>query len=636
MERAIEHRGPDGSGVWTTPDQRVGFAHRRLAIIDLSHTADQPMSTRDGRVVVTYNGEIYNHRELRRELVTRGREFFTDHSDTEVLLHGYLEWGMDGLLARLNGIFAFALYDKASGSVFLVRDHAGVKPLYFAPTTDGIAFGSEIKSILAGGRVQVSIAPLPVYHYLAFMTAPAPYTLFQDIFKLPAGTYVEVDASGGTRSCRYYDLLAESQPPARPVSFEQSVGDVRGLLDQAVERQCLADVPVGVFLSGGVDSSALTALATRRIPGQVNAFSVGFEDHTALNEIDDAAKIATHFGAKHHVVKVSARDMRDYVERLSYDQDEPIADWVCIPLYFVSKLAHDNGMKVVLVGEGADELFCGYPVYRRYLELAQKEWRIARLAAALGLGNIAGDLLERRGRGDFGALARADFFRRAANGDELFWGGAVVWWNSLKRHLINEGNFPTDARTHPMARALVEFSGADLFDSGRIVSTMTNRARDEGRDRLGAMTYFELGYRLPELLLMRVDKITMANSLEARVPFLDRDMVSYALGMTQDQKIPGMVLKKVLKEAVRGLIPDAVIDAPKRGFGAPMSEWLRGEFGNICRERIMDGFFVRESWFNGDLVDKLIRDHQKGHGDNAVFIWTLFNLSAWADTWTGR
>ena len=382
MAASMVHRGPDGEGVWLSSDQKIGLAHRRLTIIDLSDDANQPMSNEDGSIRVTYNGEIYNHLDLRQELIAAGHWFHTDHSDTEVVVHGYEEWGIAGLLDRIQGMYAFALWDDGLKKLTLARDRVGIKPLYFSRRDGQFVFGSEIKALLVHPAIPARIATAALYHYLTYLTTPAPLTMFDGIYKLPAAHYMEIDRGGEMSAQRYWNA-----EPGRGIDAGEVAGlsdsqrmdfyikGIRDRLDSAVEKRMMSDVPYGAFLSGGIDSSVNVALMDRYTDDPVNTFTVGFKDHQHLNELDYAATVAKKFNTNHHEVLVNEADMVGYLGDLVHQQDEPLADWVCIPLHFVSKLAQQSGVKVIQVGEGADEQFCGYNGYMGYLSLHQRCFR---------------------------------------------------------------------------------------------------------------------------------------------------------------------------------------------------------------------------------------------------------------------
>ncbi|HET7290789.1 MAG TPA: asparagine synthase (glutamine-hydrolyzing) [Vicinamibacteria bacterium] len=643
MRDAIAHRGPDGAGLWLSSENRVGLGFRRLAIVDLSPSANQPMPNEDGSVQVVFNGEIYNHRTLRAELEGRGHRFRTDHSDTETIVHGYEEWG-EGVVERLDGKFAIAVWDGPRQRLFLARDRVGVKPLYFAWVPSGFLFASEIKALALHPGLSRDVEPLAVYHYLSFLTTPAPLTMFRGVYKLPAGWRGFVTLGGGLQAEPYWDALPGRGEDAAEVArlsgaalrdFAARRG--RELLEEAVVKRLMSDVPFGVLLSGGIDSSANVALMSRHMDRPVRTFTVGFSDHTHLNELDWARRVARHFKTDHHEVMVDERAMQDYLPALVHSQDEPIADWVCIPLYFVSKLARDSGTVVVQVGEGSDEQFCGYASYMAYLDAHRRYWRpfawlpAAARTACAALADGALSLTERYDR-------HLDLVSRAGRGRELFWSGAHVFPEGRKLRLLDvERIEPLAPPPELLASGLLPagFARRDTFEVVRSFYERLDQAAP-GRDVLTRMTYAEFKLRLPELLLMRVDKVGMSVSIEPRVPFLDHRLVEFTMNLPQEVKVEGRAAKALLKRAVRGLLPDDVIDRPKMGFGAPMVQWLRGDFGRAVEAEIAASrFFERFPARRGAVLD-MVRRHRQGRADLALYVWTLYNAVAWFDHWIER
>jgi asparagine synthase (glutamine-hydrolysing) len=601
------------------------------------------MFNEDGTVAVVFNGEIYNHRKLRSELQSLGHRFRTDHSDTETIVHGWEAWG-PGLLDRLEGMFAIGVWDENAGRLFLARDRVGIKPLYFTWTPGGFLFASEIKAILEHPDVSRDLEDVAVYHYLSFLTAPAPLTMFRGVYKLPAGHHVTLSSERDFEALCYWDALPTRNAEAIELSRmplhaarSRAVDRVRQLLDEAVEKRLMSDVPFGVLLSGGLDSSAITGLMARHIQGRVRTFTVGFSDHERLNELDHARAVSRYFKTEHHEVLVDERAMRDYLPSLVHSQDEPIADWVCIPLYFVSKLARDSGTVVVLVGEGSDEQFCGYNSYMAFLRMHRYFWKPFTRTPA-GFRRLAGGfvrgLSERFDRHD----RYMDVVVRAAADREAFWSGAMAFPEWRKARLL-----ATDRLQAPvLPRALVASGlvpeGIERPDSFEVVRSFFGRLDREapGADFLTRMAYSEFRLRLPELLLMRVDKIGMSVSIEPRVPFLDHKLVEFTMGLSQRLKVGDGISKSLLKEAVRGLVPDAIIDRPKVGFGAPMSEWLRGDFG-VAIEAAFETtrFFDRFPARRGAVID-LVRRHRARRGDFSLYIWAFYNAVAWFDSWIDR
>lgn len=642
MRDTMEHRGPDGGANWISADRKVGLAHRRLSIIDLSDAAGQPMSNTDGSVWVSFNGEIYNHLRLRVQLIEQGYEFRTDHSDTEVLVHGYSAWGLDGLLDRLEGDYAVAIWDCREERLSLFRDRIGVKPLYFALHDGAILFGSEIKAILAHPAIPRDVDPLAMYHYLSFLETPAPFTMFKGIFKLPAAHCLEIGKEGRFSARRYWDAVPGKgfdRPRVAAMAWPERerfyTDGIRDRLTSAVEKRMMSDVPFGVFLSGGIDSSTNVALMSRFMDRPVDTFTVGFKDHERLNELDEASLVARTFKTNHNQILIDERDMRDYLGALIHHQDEPIADWVCIPLYFVSKLAKDSGVTVVQVGEGSDEQFCGYASYMGYLDLYRKYWRPFQRYLPRPLQRAAAGMAGAAARVRPGLDVYADIIDRASRDREHFWSGAVVFPESTKARLFNKATLPRP----DVPRELIDsglmpasFLEPDTFN----VIQAYNRdleAAAPGHDVLTRMIYNEFRLRLPELLLMRVDKIAMSVSVEARVPFLDHELVDFTMDIPMADKVHGGVAKYLLKKAVEGLIPDEIIYRKKMGFGAPMGEWLRGEFGRQVEATIMRSRLLDQGYFNRSLIKSFIDQHRSGRNDFSLYIWALFNLIAWYDYW---
>ena len=641
MRDAMAHRGPDGEGMWIDEDRRVGLGFRRLSIVDLSDLANQPMTNEDGSVWVVFNGEIYNHAELRDELIAHGHRFRTDHSDTEAIVHGYEQWGVD-VLDRLDGMFGLAVWDVSRERMLLARDRVGIKPLYFCRPPGALLFASEIKALVEHPRVSSSLNVAAMHHYLSFMTTPAPMTMFEGIYKLPAGSFMTVEGDGEPRFQRYWDPRPRGDAAASDTAREPSadaeiasIRKVRQLLGDSIEKRMMSDVPFGVFLSGGLDSTANVALMSELMSRPVSTFTVGFEDHTYLNELEHARFAARTFKTDHHEVMVDEKRMMEYLPEMVHSQDEPIADWVCIPLYFVSKLARDNGTIVVQVGEGSDEQFSGYGGYMRHLRLYRRYWQpYRRLPQSLQNAgvSVAKLIAAVAGRGE----AYADVIERAAGDREHFWGGANILGETAKRRLLSPQAFERN-RVAPFAE--VEGLLPDGFvepDSYKVIEHyMAECDRPPAKpDVLARMIYLEFKLRLPELLLMRVDKISMSTSIEARVPFLDHRLVEHSLGIPEGLKIKGNEPKYLLKRACEGLVPDSVIQRKKRGFGAPMADWLRGEFGRVAQDTIMSSRLRNEGLFNDDEITKMFQAHRNG-ANFAAPIWVTYNLTAWFDHWIG-
>lgn len=603
MRDTMVHRGPDGAGTWISDDRRVGLGHRRLSVIDLSPAAAQPMSDTLGEIRVVFNGEIYNHVDLRSELQELGHHFRTDHSDTEVIVHAFRQWGIN-CINRFLGMFAIALWDARTRELWLVRDRIGIKPLYYTIDNGRVAFASEIKALLADSRQPREIDEEALFHYLSFLAVPAPRTMFAGIRKMHGGTWLKVSADGNVQECRYWDAL-DGDPPTRPLTDAEWSGEVISTLREAVKLRKVSDVPVGVFLSGGIDSSTNAALFAEDRDAAVETFSVGYDQDYASyrNELTWAREVAERIGARHHEILLQRKDLESFLPQMVALQDEPIADPVCVPLYYVSKLARDAGITVCQVGEGADELYWGYPAWKRARRLQQLD---NTLPAPKWLKRAAYRLLLWAGKGN---MATVEMLRRAGQGQPIFWGGAEAFTHADKMSLLSP-------------RLRTRFSGSTSWDAiAPIRKRFLEKAVDQGI--LNWMTYLDLNLRLPELLLMRVDKMTMAVSLEARVPFLDHRLVERALVTPESTKTRGGVLKGLLKMAVRGLIPDSIIDRRKQGFGLPLHDWMLQGLGSEAR-RYVDEFAAETG-----LLDPLGVEHIFERSEGDVRVWYLLNLALW-------
>lgn len=639
---SMAHRGPDGEGIWVSEDRRVGLGHRRLSIVDLSTSAAQPMCNEDGTIWVSFNGEIYNHKKLRQELIADGHTFRTDHSDTEVLVHGYEQWGLEGLAIRLSGDYAICLWDAGNCMLSILRDRIGVKPLYFSLRNGTFLCASEIKALLSHPSVSREMDSSAMYHYLSFLTTPAPMTMFEGIYKLPAGHYAQIRMDGQFSAKRYWDAVpgqgidpVETKGLSTKALERFYVDGIRDHLMESISDRMMSDVPFGVFLSGGIDSSTNVALMSRLMDRPVDTFTVGFSDHTHLNEMEYARQIASQFRTNHHEVLISEADMVGYLKNLIHSQDEPLADWVCVPLYFVSKLAKDSGVTVIQVGEGSDEQFCGYGTYMAYLKLHRFCWRPFQSMlpgfAQRGLAGIARSVGNRRQ----GLDVYTDIVDRAFRNRELFWSGATCLWENMKERFVNRDACRSNGIPEELLRTNMLPLSYLQPDSFHVISSFLGHfdAEHPGRDQLTRMIYNEFKLRLPELLLMRVDKITMSVSLEARVPFLDHKLVEFSMDIPMKWKVRNGTAKYLLKKAVEGIIPDNLIYRKKMGFGAPMEQWLRGNFGREAKSTLLNSTLFDRGYFDRQYVQELFVNHISGEANNSLLIWSLFNLTSWYDYW---
>jgi asparagine synthase (glutamine-hydrolysing) len=636
MRDRMAHRGPDGSGLWSSADRRCVLGHRRLSIIDLSDAARQPMSNQQGTVTLTYNGEIYNHADVRHELEALNKyQWRTDHSDTEVLLHAYEEWGVD-CVKKLYGMFAVGIHDARDPdrpALHLIRDRVGIKPIYFTRTHGGEwLFASEIRALTAHPDVTPEMDRTAFWHYLTFIVTPAPLTLFKGIFKLPAGHILTIDYRGEAAARQYWDCI-----PARAktlteqdLSEAEAVSELTRLLKQSIARRMVSDVPFGVLLSGGVDSSMNVALMSELMSRPVTTFTVGYTGKEDYNEFQFARRVSQRYKTDHHETLIDREQMQEFLPLLVRLQDEPIADNVCIPLYFLAKLVKDSGTTVVQVGEGADENLLGYWWCEHYRRLYESVYQPARQGRSW-LRRVAAALRQPRAALSGESL---EVQARARNGEELFWGGAVCWWGERRRMLTPcVDRFRSDIDC-PVPGLLPD--GHRTLDSHAVVlhyvGGLTGQLVEP--EVLQKIPYLEMKLRLPEHLLMRVDKLTMAHAVEARVPFLDHDIVEFATRLPPSYKLSDATGKKVLKKAASPYLDEDMIYRRKQGFGAPMEDWFReGDFGTRCLTAFERSALAREGFFDNAYFMSLLRDQIAGRASSSFHLWTVMNAVLWHASW---
>lgn len=608
MRDALVHRGPDDAGSFTSPDQRVALGHRRLSIIDLTPAGHQPMSNEDGSVWITYNGEVYNHVALRRELESRGHTF-RSATDTEAIVHLYEDEG-PRCVERLDGMFAFAIWDARRRELFLARDRIGVKPLYYARLPGGVVFGSEVKAILEHPGVSRELDEEALYDYLTFGFVPPPHTLFRGIFKLAPAERITITEDGALRNERWWSPFARDVvDEVASSSDDELIGRLRDLLRDSIRQRMMSDVPFGVFLSGGLDSSTNVALMAELNEGPVRTFSVAPRGYARYDEREPARLIASRFGTEHHEVLIDDSDLEALLPQLAYYQDEPAADWTAVPQYFVSRLARETGTIVIQCGEGADELLHGYDGYAAHRRFAVPFQRLPP-PIRLPVGVAVARTTRRLGRG----IRHGEALYDAARSPIPYWGGEICFRGEIKEQVLTR-------RPQHDSYAGVERHWADAV-----------RARPNG-DLLQRMTYLELQQRLPELLLMRLDKLCMANSVEGREPFLDHRLVEFALALPPRLKHRDGVGKWALRQAMRGILPDEIIDRPKQGFGTPMEEWLRGPFGATAQAAVHASSLRERGLLNYGQIDRLFAAHRADRGDWSKHLWNLYTVSIWHDRW---
>ena len=593
----IAHRGPDGQDVWIERD--AGLGHRRLAIIDLSEGGRQPMASADGRLRITFNGEIYNYRELRAELQKRGRSF-RSQSDTEVILAAYDEYGPD-CLSRLNGMFAFAIWDRAARRLFLARDRVGKKPLYYRQDADGIAFASEPKAFLAEPGFTSRPDPAAIDWYLSYQYVPAPLSALSGVSRLEAGHYMLV-SEAGVDTQRYWRLRYGRK---QQLSEEAAVEELRHRLDAAVRRRLVSDVPLGAFLSGGIDSGTIVALMARATGERVKTFSIGFEED-AYNELPFARMVAERYGTEHHEFTVRP-DAMALLPKIAWHYNEPYADSSAIPTFYLSELTRRH-VTVALNGDGGDEDFAGYD---RYLALRLAS-RYERVPAVLRKGlHAAVRLLPRAGSRSF--LGRA---RRFVD---------VMGLPAPRRYTHWVMHFTDDMKASLCTadfRAAVGPRNAD--------DLLLRRFREsDAADLIDATLDVDVQTYLPDDLLVKVDIASMAYGLEARSPFLDYEVMEFAASLPSSYKLRGRVKKYLLRKAVADLLPPEIMSRPKMGFGVPIEQWFRTDLRDFTRDLLLSPRAIERGYFNRSAIARLIDEHVRGERSWHYQLWNLVMLEMW-------
>ncbi len=597
MLSTIEHRGPDERGVLFTGDLAVGM--QRLSIIDLAG-GKQPISNEDGKVTIVFNGEIYNYRELRETLRSRGHILRTS-SDTEVIVHLYEDLGED-CVKELRGMFAFALWDSARKRLFIARDRLGIKPVYYTDQNGSLIFGSEIKSILAHPDVVASLNLEGLGHYISLKYVPAPETMFSGICALPPGHLLTCDRNG-SKVRRYWDLsFSESKENHR--SEETCAEQLEALLRESVRLHLMSDVPFGAFLSGGVDSSVVVALMQQVMNVPVKTFSVGFRGggSEVFSELPFARLVANRFKTDHHEIYVTPDDFMDLAGKIVWHLDQPIADNACVANYMVSRLAAQH-VKMVLTGEGGDELFAGYARYAGERLSSVFQFLPAQVkSSALNLvQQLPGS---RRLKIALFAFCQPDELTR------------MVSW------------FPLFDRARK-PRLLTEEVFHQLSDPYAVDVFRKQLESADAKEWLSRMLYVDTKLWLPDDLLARGDKTSMAASLEGRVPLLDHKLVEFAASLPSDMKIKRLVRKYLLKKVARKWLPAEVIDRKKAGFPMPFSLWFRKECRSFVHDLLSPETTKRRGLFNSDYIQSLLLEHDAGTADHGQLLWGLMSVELW-------
>lgn len=597
MRDIMQHRGPDDDGLYL--NRHVGMTHRRLSIIDLS-SGHQPMTNEDGSVWIVYNGEIYNYLDLREQLVAKGHEFKTK-CDTEVILHAYEEFGTD-CLNFLRGMFAFAIWDENDRQLFAARDRLGIKPFYYCSLKDSFIFSSEIESILLDPRVERTVSETSLYFYLNLRYVPGPRTMFANIWKLQPGHYILIRGDE-PQIKQYWDVgEATSQLPAITYDDTELEEQFLQILLDCVGMRLMSEVPLGVFLSGGIDSSMVVALMSKLTNQRIKTFSVGYRDDYGTNEFEYARLIARQYDTEHHELPISSHNFYDFLPKLVWHLDEPISDPATIPLYYLPEYSQQH-VTVVLSGEGADEILAGYYIYKKML-LLEKVHQLPRFLKQVFIHSIAG---------------------------RLFRNGKINKYLKLLR-------LPLQERYKGVSRAFMPDQIENQLRSKTLCPELIDEfyrnyySKVEDFHPLNQMLYIDTKTWLPDDLLMKADKMTMAASQELRVPFLDHKLVEFAFSMKPDKKIRGSHTKILLKKLARTMLPETVVKRTKKGFPVPISKWFEGDLNQFARETMLDGHSACRRFFEIAFVETLFDEHRSGLRDHSETIWNLLVFEFWYES----
>ncbi|GAB4001851.1 asparagine synthase (glutamine-hydrolyzing) [Spirosoma daeguense] len=601
MIRKLRHRGPDFQGGWWQPG--IGLGHARLSILDLSDVANQPFFNPDQSVGIVFNGEIYNFQELRDDLEKLNKYTFRTTSDTEVLLYLYEEYG-EKLFDRVNGMFAFVIHDFKRKRSLLARDRMGKKPLYYSVAGDTLVYGSEPKALLQHPLVSNEISPDAINAYLTFEYVPTPYSIFRDIHKLEPGQFMIFEEGRISKHEPYWNITFNHQP----ISFDSALDRFDALLDDATASRLVADVPLGVFLSGGLDSSAIAYYAQKNSKTPIKTFSIGFQEKS-YDEATYARAVAKHLGTDHHEKTLTAQDSLDLLPNITDKLDEPFADASIIPTYLLSQFTREQ-VTVALGGDGSDELLAGYPTFTS--DYARGVYsRMPRFVHALA--GHAADLLPVKDDNisfDFKVKQFLKGFQEKPAYTHTLWLGSFS--PSQKRQLLSSS----------VLSQVTDKTGMGLID--KHLSQLPANT-----DSFDQTSYIYYQTYLLDDILTKVDRASMYNSLEVRAPFLDYRIVDFANSLPESYKRKGLSGKYILKTLMRGKIPDDIIDRPKKGFGIPLSQWLRNELRPLCDDLLSEASLKQHGLFNYDYVAKLKNEHYAGKQNNRKLLWTLMVFQQW-------
>jgi asparagine synthase (glutamine-hydrolysing) len=593
MTHLIRHRGPDDNGYYV--GNGVGLGHVRLSIIDLSKTGHQPMSSDDGNTIISYNGEIYNYLSIRKDLQQNGVHF-VGTSDTEVALKAYMYWGTD-CFKMFEGMFGFAIWDEKKKQLHLARDRFGIKPVYYFIQNNEIIFGSEIKALIGSKRISSNMCWQALSEYMHYGTALGENTFFDGIKKLLPGHFLTFDTNG----VKISSFASVTDVAEVKDDYKSAIEKIRSLLENAIENHLVSDVPIGIFLSGGIDSSAITVLASRLYGKKLNTYSVGFDYDKGVNELAKASVVARHCGTDHHELHVSSVHLTETIENLVRCHDQPFSDMANLPLYLLCQNLGDD-VKVVLQGDGGDEIFAGY---NRYLRLSHKFLPFLGRPLSWCNGLPFGNHSIRRATHVLRALSYKDPSVRMAlmMSQELF-------------DCPPERVFSNEAR--------VKLSQCDPFKRYKWAYS-----RFAHLDPVQRMLYTDTDIILPDVYFEKVDKVTMAHGIEVRVPMVDTHLASYVMGLPSSLKIRGGQSKSLLRQALRTIVPDEILDAPKTGFGVPFQFWYKEPLADYLRSVLLDPSTLEWGIFDRKIVERCIEEHTSGSEQHGYLLHKLLNLSLW-------
>ncbi len=612
MCERILHRGPDSEGLWM--DDRVALGMRRLSIIDLK-TGDQPVFSEDKSVVAMQNGELYNYREVREELEKKGHKFVT-RTDTEIIPFLYEEYGED-FVDHINGMFAISLWDTAKKKLILARDRFGEKPIYYGVFDGKLLYASEPKAILAHPSVNAELNLEALRHYLSYDYVPAPLSIYKGIHKLPAAHILTVQ-NGEIKTRRYWNLTwgnsgANGGPPAKPQSrkglFGDKAAELRDLLSDAVRMRLVADVPLGILLSGGIDSSAVAAFATQHATERVKTFSIGFEEDS-FDESKYARQVAKHLNTEHYEEKLSATKAGDLITEIGSWLDEPMSDGSLIPTFLLAQFVRKH-VTVALGGDGGDELFAGYPMYYAH-KLAEMYSAIPGFVRTGMIEPLVKRLPVSTKNMSFDYKAKR--FVRGANLD------------TVERHHSWFGSFSLDEQNRLLTPAIKEQTSNDIYRDARAMLELC-----DAKTEIERMQYLDINFYMAEDILTKVDRAAMAVSLETRAPFLDPRVGQFAASIPLDYKLRGSRGKYILKKSLEGLLPNEILHRKKKGFGIPIAEWLKGRLNPLMHDLLAPERLKDQGLFNATYVQTLIAEHEKGIASHHKQLWTLLVFQLWYD-----